>query len=118
MTDLPRPGRRSLLAMLSTLPATVRAGTLWAEPPSAVTAPFAESPRLFVAGPSDGALNPWAGALLSGPEQLRPAATPIHQVEVGSAEGVTGPNQFEARGAPDGLTTMLAPGQAALAWMV
>jgi hypothetical protein len=118
MTDLPRPGRRSLLAMLSTLPATVRAGTLWAASPSAVTAPFAESPRLFVAGPSDGTLNRWADALLPALQQSLPADTPIHRVGIGSADGVTGANQFEARGAPDGLTAMLAPGQAALAWMV
>ena len=72
MTDLPRPGRRSLLAMLATLPAMVRAGTLLAAPPSAVTAPFAESPRLLVAGPSDGTLNRWADALLPALEQSLP----------------------------------------------
>ncbi|HEY3846638.1 MAG TPA: hypothetical protein VGL95_05950, partial [Acetobacteraceae bacterium] len=118
MTDLPRPGRRNLLAMLSILPATVRAGTLQAAPPSAATAPFAESPRLFVAGPSDGTLNRWADALLPALEQSLLADTPIHRVEIGSADGVTGANQFEVRGAPDGLTAMLAPGLAALAWMV
>jgi len=53
-------------------PATVRAGTLWAAPPSAVTAPFAESPRLFVAGPSEGTLNRWADALLPALEQEQP----------------------------------------------
>ena len=43
----PRPGRRHLLAMLTTLPAAMRAGRLSAAPPT-VTAPFAETPRLFV----------------------------------------------------------------------
>ena len=37
---------------------------------------------------------------------------------VGGLDGVTGANQFEARGAPDGLTVLLVPGQAVLAWMV
>ena len=39
-------------------------------------------------------------------------------MEIGSADGVTGANQFEARGAPDGQTVLLVPGQAAVAWMV
>jgi hypothetical protein len=113
----PRPGRRHLLAMLTTLPAAMRAGTLLAAPPT-VAAPFAEMPRLFVAGPADGALNRWADALLPALEQALPSDTAIKRVEVGSADGVTGANQFEARGAPDGQTVLLVPGQAALAWMV
>jgi hypothetical protein len=118
MTDLPRTGRRRLLAMLTTLPAAMRAGRLLAATPPTVVAPFAEIPRLLVAGPSDGALNHWADALLPALEQSLPPDTSIRRVEVGSADGVTGANQFEARGVPDGLTVMLAPGQAALAWMV
>ncbi len=118
MTDLPRTGRRSLLAMLTVLPATLRAGHSAAAPAANIPAPFAESPRLFVAGPSDGTLNRWADALLPTLEQSLPSDAPIHRLEIGSADGVTGANQFEARGAPDGLTAMLAPGQAAVAWMV
>lgn len=118
MTDVPRPGRRCLLAILLALPAAMRAGQSSAAPTSEVAAPFAETPRLLVAGPRDGALNRWADALLPALEQSLPPDTAIHRTEIGSADGVTGANQFEARGAPDGLTVMLAPGQAVLAWMV
>ncbi len=51
-------------------------------------------------------------------EQSLPPDTAINRVEIGAADGVTGANQFEARGAPDGQTVLLVPGQAALAWMV
>jgi hypothetical protein len=118
MIDLPRPGRRRLLAMLTTLPAAMRAGTLLAAPPPTVAVPFAEAPRLLVAGPADGALNRWADALLPALEQSLPPDTAIRRIEIGSADGVTGANQFEARGAPDGQTVLLVPGEAALAWMV
>jgi hypothetical protein len=85
--------------------------------PSAVAA-FVDKLRLLVAGPADGVLNRWADALLPALEQSLPPDTSIRRIEVGSADGVTGANQFEVRGAPDGQTVMLVPGQAALAWMV
>jgi hypothetical protein len=103
--------------MLTTLPVATRAGRLLAATPPATAAPFAETPRLFVAGPSDGALNHWADALLPALEQSLPPDTSIRRIEIGSADGVTGANQFEARGAPDGQTVLLVPGQAAVAWM-
>lgn len=124
MTDLPTIGRRRLLALLTILPAAVRTGRLHAAPmlatssTTSVVAPFTESPRLLIAGPGDGTLDRWADALLPALEQSLPLDTSIKRVEVGSADGVTGANRFEARGAPDGLTVLLAPGQAALAWMV
>jgi hypothetical protein len=124
MTNLPSVGRRRLLATLTILPAAMRAGGSFGAPmpvttPStAVVAPFTESPKLLIAGPNNGTLDRWADALLPALEQSLPLDTSIRRVEVGSADGVTGANQFEARGAPDGLTVMLAPGQAALAWMV
>jgi hypothetical protein len=119
MTELPRFGRRSLLAMLTTLPATTWAGGPFAAPaPATPVTPFTESPKLLVAGPSDGALNRWADALLPALEQSLPPDTSIHRMEVGSADGVTGANQFEARGVPDGMTVLLTPGRAALAWLV
>ena len=93
-------------------------GELRAATPLPAAAPFAETPRLLVAGPADGALNRWADALLPALEQSLPPDTAIRRVEIGSADGVTGANQFEARGAPDGQTVLLVPGQAALAWMV
>src|SRR4051794_31486057 len=99
MTDLPRTGRRRLLAMLTTLPAAMRVGTSSGAPPTrpaAGSAPFADSPRLFVAGPNDGTLNRWADALLPALEQSLPPDTSIRRTEVGSVDGVTGANQFEA----------------------
>jgi hypothetical protein len=104
--------------MLTTLPVAMRAGAVRAAAPLPVAAPIAETPRLLVAGPADGALNRWADALLPALEQSLPPDTAIRRVEIGSADGVTGANQFEARGAPDGQTVLLVPGQAALAWMV
>jgi hypothetical protein len=87
--------------------------------PSPIPAvPLVENPKLLVAGPADGMLNHWADALLPAFEQSLPPDTSIRRVEVGSADGVTGANRFEARGVPDGQTVLLAPGQAALAWMV
>ena len=123
MIDLPKPGRRHLLAMLTALPAPMRAGNRWLRrpPPShrrCGRAVRRKAPGCWWRGPSDGTLNRWADALLPALEQSLPADTSIHRIEIGSADGVTGANQFEARGAPDGLTVLLAPGQAALAWMV
>ena len=119
MTRLPRTGRRHVLGWLTTLPAVMRAGRLLAAaPPATVTTPFTEAPRLFVAGPSDGSLNHWADALLPALEQSLPPETAIRRVEIGTADGVTGANQFEVRGAPDGQTVLLTPGMAPLAWMV
>jgi hypothetical protein len=104
--------------MLTSLPVAMRAGRLLAAAPPPVSVQFPETPRLFVAGPADGALNHWADALLPALEQSLPPDTAIRRVEIGSADGVTGANQFEARGAPDGQTVLLAPGQAPLAWLV
>jgi len=118
MTNLPRPSRRSLLTLAATLPVTARAGRLFAAPQPAPATPFSDSPKLLVAGPADGSLNRWADALQPALEQSLPPDTTIRRVEVGSADGVTGANQFEVRGVPDGMTVLLVPGQAALAWMV
>lgn len=115
MIDQPPLGRRLLLASLGTLPVIARVGRVLAAPSTAV---FPDNPRLLVAGPEDGALNRWADALQPALEQSLPADTAIRRVEIGSADGVTGANQFEARGVPDGMTLLLVPGQATLAWMV
>jgi hypothetical protein len=103
--------------MLTTLPA-LRAGGLLAAAPPVADPPFPETPRLFVAGPADGALNHWADALLPALEQSLPPDTAIRRMAIGSADGVTGANQFEARGSPDGQTVLRVPGRAAIAWMV
>ena len=125
MHDLPRYGRRHLIGVLAALPVLTRAGTVHAAPARAAvpsqpisTAPFSDGARLLVAGPSHGALNGWADAVLPALEQSLPPDTVVRRAVVGGADGVTGANQFEARGVPDGLTVLMAPGQAVLAWMV
>jgi len=124
MPDLPNSGRRRLIVSLACLPAALRAGHAVATPlagfalPPAAVAPFPETPRLLVAGPDDGVLNRWADALQPALQQSLPPDTMLHRVEVGSADGVTGANQFEVRSMPDGTTVMLVPGEAALAWLV
>jgi hypothetical protein len=80
--------------------------------------PFPDNPRLMVAGPEDGSLNRWADALQPALEQALPPDTTIRRLEIGSADGVTGANQFEVRGVPDGTTVLMVPGEATLAWMV
>ena len=69
MSSQPRPGRRNLLALLTTLPVATQARTVYGAPSPAVAASSTESLRLFVAGPADGALNRWADALLPALEQ-------------------------------------------------
>ncbi len=102
MIDLPKPGRRYLLAMLTALPTLLRAGKSSAAPAFAASAPpvaavpFPEGARLLVAGPGDGALNRWADVLLPTLEQSLPADTSVHRIAIGAADGVTGANQFEA----------------------
>jgi hypothetical protein len=125
MTYLPQHGRRHLLGMIATLPVLARAGKSSAaqvRPAGSAApvalAPFAEGARLLVAGPDTGALNGWADAVLPVLEQSLPPDTSIHRVVVGGADGVTGANRFEARSLPDGLTALMVPGQAVLAWMV
>ncbi len=125
MTYLPKHGRRRLLGLLATLPVLARAGKPLAAPahaasstPPVAVAPFPDGANLLVAGPNDGALDRWADAVLPALEQSLPPDTSIHRIVIGGADGVTGANQFEARGVPDGLTVLLVPGQAVLAWMV
>ena len=127
MTHLPKHGRRRLLGLLATVPVLLRAGEPAAAPARATestplapvaVAPFPEGARLLVAGPDNGALNHWADAVLPPLEQSLPPDSSVRRVVVGGPDGVTGANQFEARGAPDGFTVLLVPGQAVLAWMV
>ena len=120
----PGYGRRQLLGLLAALPAITRAGRCFATTAQATSAsppapfPFADGVTLLVAGPENGALNRWADALQPALEQSLPPDTSIRRSTVGGADGVTGANQFETRAAPDGLTIMLVPGSALLAWLV
>lgn len=120
----PGYGRRRLLGLLAGLPVIARAGRSFATTappapaPPPMPLPFADGVTLLVAGPENGALNRWADALQPALEQALPPDTALKRVIVGGADGVTGANQFETRAAPDGLTIMLAPGDALLAWLV
>jgi hypothetical protein len=50
--------------------------------------------------------------------QALPPETTLTLNSVGGADGVTGANQFATRGDPDGRMVLMAPGQAATAWLV
>jgi hypothetical protein len=110
--------RRRFLVWATSLSAATQAGRVVAAPALPPAPPLVEDPKLLVAGPADGMLNHWADTLLPAFEQSLSPDTSIRRIDIGSTDGVTGANQFEARGAPDGQTVLLAPGQAALAWMV
>ena len=79
---------------------------------------LAEAPSLLVAGPAGGRLDRWATALTAALAPVLPAGTRLRHSAVGGDDGVTGANQFTTRVTPDGNTLLLAPGDAALAWLV
>ena len=126
MTYLPKHGRRRLLGLLATVPVLVRAGEPTAAPARAA------DPRLWLrcrcavpggcqaagGGPGQRRAEPLGGRRVPPLEQSLPPDSSVRRVVVGGPDGVTGANQFEARGAPDGFTVLLVPGQAVLAWMV
>jgi len=125
MTDHPRPPTRRLaIGLLASLPAMIRAGRLAAAPsialpaPLALTAnPFPNGASLMVAGPEGGALDECARSLLPALARSLARGSQPRRIALGAADGVTGANQFDARVAPDGLTALLVPGTAALAWL-
>ena len=73
---------------------------------------------LMVAGPPGGRLDRWADVLSIPIGRGLPGRTALARQNVGGLDGVTGANQFEARGEPDGSTALLVPGAAALSWLV
>lgn len=109
--------RRAVLAGLAaTLAAPLPAPA--AAPPTAEPIPFPEGGTILIGGPDGGTLSELAARLtipLQDPQHAGPA---LRRKPVGGADGVTGANQFEARVPPDGLTALMAPGEAALAWLV
>ncbi len=77
--------------------------------------PFADAPTLIVAGPTDGALAPWARAVAATVNRMLLPERGLGLIPVGGNDGVTAANQFDARTAPDGTTAMLIPGETAIA---
>jgi hypothetical protein len=80
--------------------------------------PFPEGATILVAGPDGGRLVRWADAIAMALDETMPSGTRIRTTFTGGIDGVTGANQFDARVPPDGATLLLAPGAAALDWLV
>ncbi len=87
-------------------------------PPTGTIELFPSEITATIAGPAEGGLDFWAGRVLTALGRTLPPGTRLRPVTVGAADGVTGANQFEVRTDPDGASLMLAPGAAALAWLV
>jgi hypothetical protein len=126
-TKRPRVDRRGVLALLTGLPVLGRGGAAMAASsrlrfiPSAVAQPapaFPDGATILVAGPDGGLTDAWSRVIVPALTQALPPETPIRKTVSGGADGVTGANQFDARGTPDGQTVLLVPGLAALAWLV
>ncbi len=86
--------------------------------PARGEAVLSEAPVLLVAGPEGGRLARWGAVISTALLPGLPAGTRLELTAVGGEDGVTGANQFTTRVAPDGNTLLLAPADAALAWMV
>lgn len=89
-----------------------------AAPADTEPALFPEGGTILIGGPESGALSDLAARLTTPLQNPQPNGPTLRRKPVGGADGVTGANQFEARVAPDGLTALLVPGEAALAWLV
>jgi hypothetical protein len=115
MTDtLPDMGRRKVLTLLGSLMLAGRAGGAWA---STVEAPM-DTATMLVAGPDGGSMDRWGRVVQPALAQGLPPAAILRLTSVGATDGVTGANQFLARGEPDGRTVLLVPGDAAVSWLV
>ncbi len=128
MTDTRAPvDRRRMLALLTSLPLLGRAGAASAAPsrlhliPSAAAQPapaFPDGATILVAGPDGGRTDAWTRVIVPALSPALPPETLIRKTATGGPDGVTGANQFDARGMPDGQTVLLVPGLAAMAWLV
>lgn len=116
MTDAPPcPRRRSLLTLLAGMPLIGHAAMATPVPRPAST--IAEA-MVLIAGPDGGLLDRWSRVVQPALAQALPPETMLTRNAVGGPDGVTGANQFATRGDPDGRTVLLAPGDAAIAWLV
>ncbi len=100
-----------------------RGAAVRAAPPLLLSAavaavPFPEGATILIAGPDGGRLGRWGDAVGAALGETLPPGTKVHTTCAGGVDGVTGANQFEARVPPDGATVLLAPGAAALDWLV
>jgi len=105
-------GRRALL-LSSLLPAVAPA---WAK--SNAGNPLAAGGTVLIAGPHGGKLEAIATSLLAALERRFPKGTVLHATAVGGFDSVTAANQFDAWIMPDGLTALIVPGSAAIAWLI
>ena len=108
-----RMRRRGLLAGLAGCVVLAR----HAAAASGVPDNFRDQATLLVAGPEGGRLDEESRQLVPPLTRALPPGTTLTRALSGGMDGVTGANQFEARGAPDGLTVLMVPGAAALAWL-
>lgn len=107
--------RRALLTGFASLAASTALAQM---PPSAIDPLLSDGATLLVAGPEGGQLEPVAEALLPLLAQGMPTGCRIVRRQAGGEDGVTAANQFAARAAPDGVTMLMLPGAAPLAWLV
>jgi hypothetical protein len=118
---LPSPDRRRLLGLLASLPVLGRAGgAIAALSPAGAKPPLSpplDGATILVPGPDGGPVDRWARLVQPALAQALAPGTAFRQVTLGGADGVTAANQFEARGTQDGLTLLLTPGDAPLAWL-
>ena len=125
---LPQLARRHLIGLMAGPLLLGRHGAAHAAASPAPTAaapsatvpavPFPEGATILVAGPDGGHLGRWGDTVASALDATLPPGTRVHTTCTGGIDGVTGANQFEARVPPDGATVLLAPGAAALDWLV
>ena len=128
MSDQQTPcGRRGVLGLLTTLPLfTITGRPRATEDPRFATAGvpplpvqvFPQGATIVVAGPDAGQLDRWGRLIKPGLADALAPGTMVRLDSVGGADGVTGANRFGAFAAPDGRTVLLAPGEAAIAWLV
>ena len=96
----------------------VRAASLFPTSAAVAAVPFPEGATILVAGPDGGRLGRWGDAVATALDETLPPGTKVRAACIGGVDGVTGANQFEARVPSDGATVLLAPGAAALDWLV
>lgn len=119
---LPPLDRRRAVALLASLPILGRAGRAFAAAPvmprEGRVLPRLSNPLVLLPGPTGGPIERWARLI---EPQLAQSVSPgmaFRQSVIGGADGVTAANRFAARGTLDGMTLLMAPGEAALAWLV